>query len=73
MIGRKPKIPAITTPMATCLENHVNQFGVFKQGDRVKADHPDVALVPACWAEDGLPTAQYHELHQARFINPDAA
>jgi hypothetical protein len=69
---QKPKLQSISTPMATCIENHVNQYGVLKEGDRVKADHPDVVLVPSCWADDGLPTADYHTLRLARFVNPGA-
>jgi hypothetical protein len=68
MATSKPNFPKITTGFATCVENHVNRFGVFRAGDRVKADHPDIALAPACWA-DGLLTAEYHAI-QARFVAP---
>jgi hypothetical protein len=65
---RKPKYPKITTELARCLDSHVGPDDVvYREGDLVALDDPDVLKLPGFYAAAGLPTAQYHALRQQRF------
>jgi hypothetical protein len=54
--------------MYIVLENHVNDFGIFKAGDRVRGDHPDVKKhLDMLYVAEGLTTEETHLIHQSRF------
>jgi hypothetical protein len=64
--------PTIPKPDAsklyTCLMSHTSELtGTFREGDRLRGDHPDVKRVPQLWIVDGTPTDEIHEARQARF------
>ena len=49
-----------------CIENHTSDLGVFREGDRLRGDHPDVQQSPIWWAPADLDSEQRHALRQAR-------
>jgi hypothetical protein len=65
----KPKYPKIETPLAVCLDSHITSDDVvFREGDLVDTNDPNVSAEPIFWAPAGLPTAKYHELRMERFM-----
>jgi hypothetical protein len=62
--------PAIAKPdpklWYRCLENHVSDRGIYREGDRLKGDHPDVKAVTLFWVSEDLDADQIAEARQAR-------
>ena len=52
-----------------CIENHVSdETGVYRVGDRLRGDHPDVKRNSIWWVEETLDTDQRHKARQARLV-----
>jgi hypothetical protein len=51
-----------------CVENHVSERGIYKEGDRLRGDHPDVKASTIWWVEETLDTEQRHAARQARLL-----
>jgi hypothetical protein len=49
-----------------CLESHVSDLGIFREGDRLRGDHEDVLANRMWWVEEGLDTEQRHAERQRR-------
>jgi len=68
---RKPKITYEPGSMVVCLESNVGPDGdTIRQGDRIRASHPQVLRNPQLFHVEGLTTKEVHELRQARFYSP---
>jgi len=54
--------------MYVVIEPHTGPLGGFREGDRVRGDHPDViAYLDLFYAADGLATDELHAIRMARF------
>jgi hypothetical protein len=49
-----------------CVENHISERGVYREGDRLRGDHPDVVASTIWWVPDTLDTEERHAARQAR-------
>jgi hypothetical protein len=53
-----------------CLESHVSDLGIFREGDRLRGDHEDVLANRMWWVEEGLDTEQRHAERQRLNASP---
>lgn len=63
-----PRIDPRQHPMVVCIESHTNARGLFRVGDVLRADDPDVVALPVCYMPQGQTTADIHAEHQRRFF-----